>query len=220
MQSRDCWSWGYMTTLFALVAFTVAGAVMTVSPGPDSLLVLRTTVAAGPARAFAAAAGICTGLLAWALAAAFGISAVLAGSTLLYHVLQWAGAAYLFWLGVRLLLNARSSAEVSANCDVAAVRRDQSFSVGLLTNISNPKVGVFYVSLLPQFVPDGVAAGPFMVALAAIHIAEGALWFTLLILATRSLTRWLDRPRVRRRVDRLAGVIMIALGARLALDQR
>jgi threonine/homoserine/homoserine lactone efflux protein len=209
-----------MTTLFALVAFALAGAVMTVSPGPDSLLVLRTAVAAGPARAFAAAAGICTGLLAWALAAAFGISAILAASTLLYQMLKWAGAAYLVWLGVRLLLNARSGAALSANPDGAAVRRDQSFSVGLLTNISNPKVGVFYVSLLPQFVPDDVAAGPFMVALAAIHIAEGALWFTLLILATRSFTRWLARAAVRRRVDRLAGVIMIALGARLALDQR
>jgi RhtB (resistance to homoserine/threonine) family protein len=208
-----------MTTLFALVAFALAGAVMTVSPGPDSLLVLRTAVAAGPARAFAAAAGICTGLLAWALAAAFGISAILAASTLLYQLLKWAGAAYLVWLGVRLLLNARTSAEDSASADVA-VWREQSFSVGLLTNISNPKVGVFYVSLLPQFVPDGVAAGPFMVALAAIHIAEGALWFTLLILATRSFSRWLDRPAVRRRVDRLAGIVMIALGARLALDQR
>ena len=209
-----------MTSLVALIAFTVAGAVMTVSPGPDSLLVLRTAVVAGPAKAFAAAAGICTGLFAWALAAAFGISAILARSMLLYHLLQWAGAAYLCWLGVRILLSSKNSAAVSTNPDVAGSRRDQWFSVGLLTNISNPKVGVFYVSLLPQFVPDNVSAGPFMVALATIHIVEGALWFTLLILATRSLTRWLARPRVRRRVDQLAGIIMIGLGTRLVLDQR
>ena len=207
-----------MNTLIALVAFALAGAVMTVSPGPDSLLVLRTAVVAGPAKAFAAAAGICTGLLAWALAAAFGISAVLAGSMLLYQFLKWAGAAYLVWLGVRLLMSSGNSAEIASN--VAAPRRENGFSMGLLTNIANPKVGVFYVSLLPQFVPDNVSAGPFMVALAAIHIVEGAVWFTLLILATRSLARCLNRPRIRRTVDQLTGVIMIGLGMRLALDQR
>jgi len=206
--------------MLALIAFAVAGAVMTVSPGPDSLVVLRTAVVAGPMKAFAAAAGICTGLLAWALAAAFGISAVLAGSSLLYHFLKWAGAVYLCWLGVRLLLTSRKIAEVSASPDVAGFRRGQWFYAGLLTNISNPKVGVFYVSLLPQFVPAGVHAGPFMVGLAAIHIAEGALWFALLILATRPLAYWLGQPRVRRRVDQLTGVILIGLGMRLTLDQR
>jgi threonine/homoserine/homoserine lactone efflux protein len=206
--------------MFALIAFAVAGAVMTVSPGPDSLLVLRTAVVAGTANAVAAAAGICTGLLAWALAAALGVSAILAGSTLLYQLLKWAGAAYLCWLGVRLLLTSRENPEVSASPAVAGSRRDQWFSVGLLTNISNPKVGAFYVSLLPQFVPDNVSAGPFMAALAAIHIVEGALWFALLILATRSLGRWLALPHVRRRVDQLTGVILITLGMRLTLDQR
>jgi threonine/homoserine/homoserine lactone efflux protein len=159
-------------------------------------------------------------VLAWALAAAFGISAILAGSTLLYHFLQWAGAAYLCWLGVRLLLTSRKSQRPSASPDIAGSRPDQWFSIGLLTNISNPKVGVFYVSLLPQFVPDGVSAGPFMAALAAIHIAEGAVWFALLILATRPLGRWLARPHVQRKVDRLTGVILIGLGMRLTLDRR
>jgi threonine/homoserine/homoserine lactone efflux protein len=209
-----------MTILVALVAFAVAGAVITISPGPDSLLVLRTAVVVGPTRAFAAAAGVCTGLLAWALAAALGISAIIAGSTLLYHFLQWAGAAYLCWLGVRLLLTSRKSQRPSASPDIAGSRPDQWFSIGLLTNISNPKVGVFYVSLLPQFVPDGVSAGPFMAALAAIHIAEGAVWFALLILATRPLGRWLARPHVQRKVDRLTGVILIGLGMRLTLDRR
>lgn len=208
-----------MSILATLIAFTVVGAVITISPGPDSLLVLRTAVVAGPAKALAAAAGICTGLLAWALAAAFGISAILAGSTLLYDFLKWAGAAYLCWLGVRLLLTSRTSQRAFASPDIADSRRDKWFSIGLLTNISNPKVGMFYVSLLPQFVPDGVSAGPFMAVLAAIHIAEGAVWFALLIVATRPLARWLARPHVLRKVDRLTGVILIGLGMRLTLDQ-
>jgi threonine/homoserine/homoserine lactone efflux protein len=203
----------------ALIAFTVVGAAITVSPGPDSLLVLRTAVIAGPRKAFAAAAGVCTGLLAWALSAAFGISAVLAESALLYDFLKWAGAAYLCRLGVRLVLRSKHQS-ISTIPDSVDVRRDQSFSIGLLTNISNPKVGVFYVSLLPQFVPDGVSAGLFMAGLATIHIAEGALWFAVLILATRPLSRWLARPNILRILDRLTGVILIGLGVHLAFDRR
>jgi threonine/homoserine/homoserine lactone efflux protein len=209
-----------MSILAALITFAVVGAAITISPGPDSLLVLRTAVVAGPQKAFAAAAGICTGLLGWALSAAFGISVILAESKLLYDLLKWAGAAYLCWLGIRLLLTSRTSQQVSARPDSAGFRWDQSFSIGLLTNISNPKVGMFYVSLLPQFVPDGVSAGPFMAGLAAIHIAEGAVWFALLILATRPLARWLARPHVLQKLDRLTGVILIGLGIRLTLDQR
>jgi threonine/homoserine/homoserine lactone efflux protein len=206
-------------SIAALITFAVVGAAITVSPGPDSLLVLRTAVVVGPRKALAAAAGICTGLLAWALAAAFGISAVLAESAQLYDILKSAGASYLCWLGVRLLLHSKRQS-VSASPDIADLRGNQSFSIGLLTNISNPKVGVFYVSLLPQFVPEGVYTGPFMAALAAIHIAEGALWFALLILATRPLTRWFARPHVQRILDRLTGLILIGLGIRLTLDQR
>jgi threonine/homoserine/homoserine lactone efflux protein len=182
-------------------------------------LVLRTAVVAGPREALAAAVGICTGLLAWALAVAFGISAVLAESALLYDFLKWAGAAYLCWLGVRLLLRSKRQS-VSASCDIADFRGNQSFSIGLLTNISNPKVGVFYVSLLPQFGPEGVSTSPFMAGLAAIHIAEGSLWFALLILATRPVTHWLARPHVQRILDRLTGLILGGLGIRLTLDQR
>jgi threonine/homoserine/homoserine lactone efflux protein len=210
-----------MTTAMAdVTTFALAGAVMTVLPGPDSLLILRTAAIGGTAKALAVAAGICAGLFAWALAAALGISAILAGSRLLYELLKWAGAAYLCWLGLRLLFNSRNRAEVAANREVASGGWNQWFGAGLLTNLSNPKVGVFYVSLLPQFVPDNVAAGPFMAVLAAIHIAEGALWFTLLILAMRPLAGWLALAHVRRRADQLTGVVMIGLGARLAFSQR
>jgi threonine/homoserine/homoserine lactone efflux protein len=208
-----------MSTLTPLIAFVVVGAAITVSPGPDSLLVLRTAVVAGPRKALAAAAGVCTGLFAWALSAALGISAVLAESALLFDFIKWTGAAYLCWLGIRLLQSSRRQS-VSADPDIVDVRRDQSFAIELLTNISNPKVGVFYVSLLPQFVPDGVSAGPFMAGLAVIHIAEGALWFAFLVLATRPLARWLARPHVLQILDRVTGVIMIGLGARLTFDRR
>src|SRR3954454_22922575 len=202
----------------ALLSFTATGALITISPGPDSLLVLRMSVAAGPKSAAIAAAGICAGLSAWALAAAFGVSAILAASTPLYQLLKAAGAAYLCWLGVRII---RQSTKERCEESLEFPSRTplRWFSAGLFTNLLNPKVGALYISLLPQFVPEGVAAGPFMLALAIIHILEGAIWFFVLIVATLPLSRWLIHPPVRRAIDRFTGVILIGLGVRLSIDR-
>ena len=94
------------------------------------------------------------------------------------------------------------------------------FSVGLLTNLLNPKVGALYISLLPQFVPEGSTAVLFTLVLASIHVLEGAIWFLVLIVATLPLSRWLSRPPIRRAIDRCTGVILIGLGVRLAIDRR
>ncbi len=90
---------------------------------------------------------------------------------------------------------------------------------GLFTNLLNPKVGVFYVAFLPQFTPAGVPAGPFIAALVAIHIVEGALWFAALIAATQPLGRWLRRPAVARGMNRATGAVFIGFGAKLALSR-
>jgi threonine/homoserine/homoserine lactone efflux protein len=204
----------------ALFSFTLTGALITISPGPDSLLVLRTSIAAGPRSAAMAAAGICVGLLAWALAAAFGVSAILAASTTIYGILKVVGAAYLCWLGVRMIQKSINKERPEDNPETLSETPLRWFSVGMFTNLSNPKVGALYVSLLPQFVPEGVAAGPFTLALAIIHILEGAIWFFVLIVATHPLSRWLARPSIRRAIDRCTGVILIGLGVRLAIDRR
>jgi threonine/homoserine/homoserine lactone efflux protein len=198
----------------------VTGALITISPGPDSLLVLRTSVAAGPKSAAMAAAGICAGLSAWALAAAFGVSAILAASTLLYQLLKVAGAAYLCWLGVRIIQQSMNKQRLEESPEFLSKTPLRWFSVGLFTNLLNPKVGGLYISLLPQFVPEGAPAGPFTLALAIIHILEGAIWFFVLIVATLPLSRWLVRPPIRRAIDRSTGVILIGLGVRLAIDRR
>jgi threonine/homoserine/homoserine lactone efflux protein len=209
-----------MSTWIALLSFTATGALITISPGPDSLLVLRTSVAAGPRSAAMAAAGICAGLSAWALAAAFGVSAILAASTPLYQLLKAAGAAYLCWLGVRIIRQSMNKEPREESLEFPSRTPLRWFSVGLFTNLLNPKVGALYISLLPQFVPEGAAAGPFTLALAIIHILEGAIWFFVLIVATLPLSRWLVHPPVRHAIDRSTGVILIGLGVRLAIDRR
>ncbi len=147
---------------------------------------------------------------------ALGLGALLAASQAAYTVLKWAGAAYLAWLGVGLILRPRSTFELAA----AGPRRGGWWLRGLLTNLLNPKVGVFYVSFLPQFVPAHVAAAPFIFLLAAIHAAMGVGWLGVLIAGMAPLKRWLQRAAVVRWLDRATGAVFLGFGARLALERR
>ncbi|HTX51380.1 MAG TPA: LysE family translocator [Caulobacteraceae bacterium] len=205
-----------MSLSTALLAYAAAAALLTITPGLDTAMVLRTAAVEGRRQAALAALGIGAGCLAWGLAVALGLGMLLVASRTAYAVLRWAGAAYLAWLGLRLILAPRSRFDQG----VPAMRRGGWWARGLLTNLLNPKVGVFYVSFLPQFVPAGVPAAPFIVLLAAIHVAMGLAWSGGLILATRPLSRWLQRRAVVRWLDRATGAVFIGFGARLAFDRR
>lgn len=202
----------------ALLAYVAAAALLTITPGLDTALVLRTLVVEGPRRAMVAASGIVSGVLAWGVAVALGLGVLLAASRFAYDVLRWAGAAYLAWLGLSLILRPRARLDLAA--PGAAPKAANWWLRGLFTNLLNPKVGVFYVSFLPQFVPAHVAAAPFMVLLAAIHAALGLGWFAILTLVSRPLRRAIERPAVVRWLDRATGVVFLGFGARLALARR
>jgi threonine/homoserine/homoserine lactone efflux protein len=204
----------------ALLTFAIAGAVLTVTPGLDTMLVLRTALLGGRRPAASAAFGICCGLLLWGLLVAVGLGALLTASRLAYAVLRWAGAAYLLWLGLALLLHPRRDGLLTNSQEQAATRPRRWLLQGLLTNLLNPKVGVFYVSFLPQFVPPGVAVAPFVALLAAIHVVEGALWFALLIVATQPITRWIRRPTVATLLSRLTGAVFVSFGLRLVVERQ
>ena len=176
---------------------------------------LRTSAVEGPRRAALAALGVICGCLVWGVAVALGLGVLLAASHLAYVMLKWAGAAYLAWLGLNLLLKPRAAFDLGA----AGPRGGNWWLRGFLTNLLNPKVGVFYVSFLPQFVPAHVAPAPFIVLLALIHGVLGALWFAGLIGATTPLKRWLQQTAVVRWLDRLTGVVFLGFGARLAFDR-
>jgi len=209
-----------MTVVQALLAFSVAGGLLTITPGLDTAIVLRTAAVEGPRRAALAALGVIAGCLVWGAAVALGLGVLLAASSLAFTVLKWAGAAYLVWLGLGLILKPRNRFELAAppgpisSGDFAWMRR------GFLTNLLNPKVGVFYVSFLPQFLPQGVAAGPFIFGLAALHGLMGLVWFAALIAATRPIAGVLQRASVVRGLDRLTGGVFLAFGVRLALERR
>jgi threonine/homoserine/homoserine lactone efflux protein len=209
-----------MTVVQALSAYVVAAGLLTLTPGLDTALILRTAAVEGPKRAAFAALGINIGCLIWGAAVALGLGALLAASTLAFNVLKWVGAAYLVWLGLNLLLKPRESFQLTAPAglmtggDLAWMRR------GFLTNLLNPKVGVFYVSFLPQFLPTGVQAAPFIFLLAVIHVVIGSCWSATLIMATRPIAGVLQRAAVVRWLDRVTGGLFLAFGVRLALERR
>jgi threonine/homoserine/homoserine lactone efflux protein len=206
--------------LAALLSFAAFAAVLTVTPGLDTLVVVRTAAVSGKVAAFAAALGVGLGCLAWAVASGLGLTAVLTASELAYNIVRWAGAGYLFVLGIRALRAAfrRSSAalpEVSVPVRTPAA----AFRVGLLTNLLNPKVGIFYLAALPQFLPKGTAALPASILLGLVHDIEGIIWFALLIFVVGRAAAWLTKAAVQRRLEALTGVVFIGFGVKLALSK-
>jgi threonine/homoserine/homoserine lactone efflux protein len=208
-----------MTPVFvALLAFVVAAGIVVITPGLDTALVLRTAAVGGARPAALAALGIAIGCLGWALLVAAGLGALLTASQTAYTALRWIGAGYLVWVGASMLRRPRGSFDIAAPRELGGARG--AFATGALTNLLNPKVGVFYVSFLPHFVPDGVAVAPFILLLGAIHAALGLVWLAALIAATRPIVRWLRRPRVLRALDRATGGVFVAFGAALLWEGR
>jgi RhtB (resistance to homoserine/threonine) family protein len=207
----------------ALLAFTGAAGLLTIVPGLDTMLVLRTATVEGPRRAMFAGLGICTGCLIWGVLVSLGLGAIFSVSNFAYHLLRIIGAGYLVYLGVRLLRQ-REPAQFEEPDQTAELQQTTGasrwFARGLLTNLLNPKVGVFYVTFLPQFIPAGVNVVGFSVLLALIHDVEGILWFAALTLATQPLVRWLRRPKILTLLNRLTGGIFILFGVRLALERK
>jgi threonine/homoserine/homoserine lactone efflux protein len=206
-----------MTTAQALLAFLVAATLLTLAPGPDSALILRSAAVRGARDAWAAAAGISVGCLMWGAAVSAGLGALLAASPQAFTALKWAGAAYLVWLGLGLLLKPRQSPAVASA--VSGATSGEAFRQGLFTNALNPKIGVFYVTFLPQFIPAGASVAAFSFVLAAIHVALSLVWFAVLIVATAKVSRALSRPATIAALDRLTGAVFVGFGVKLALTR-
>jgi threonine/homoserine/homoserine lactone efflux protein len=212
-----------MTVGQALLSFSLAAGLFTITPGLDTALVLRTAAVEGGKQAFLAGVGICVGCLLWGAAASFGLGALVAVSGLAYNVLRIVGAIYLSYLGIKLFIRAfaRSSSHNTAEPLLQKQEGDGSLWLrrGLLTNLLNPKVGIFYLSFLPQFIPAGVQVWSFSILLALIHAAEGLLWFLLLTNATKFFSSWLKWRRVIMAFDSAIGAIFIGFGLKLAFDK-
>lgn len=205
-----------MSVTDALMAFTFAAALLTLTPGLDTALILRTATVEGTQKAIQAQLGINAGCLAWAAAVAFGLGALIAVSELAYNLLKWCGAGYLAWLGVQMLLKPRQQMG-----DVTLSSGSQNaFLRGFFGNLLNPKVGIFYVSFLPQFIPTGHSPVLWTFGLVLIHVVLGTLWAALLIGSTRKLSGILKQEGVVKWLDRTTGAVFLLFAAKLALSRR
>ena len=218
------------------VAFAGVALLLTLSPGPDMALMLRNVLRGGGRVVFATTLGTCLGLLFWAAASSLGIAALMASSAELFTLLRLVGAAYLVWLGAGALRTAwegdrafRAEAEAVAPAAAAGsgpgaaplrapLTRTAAFRNALVANLFNPKIGVFYATLLPQFIPPGFPALGASLILASIHAAEGIVWLSLYGYLLARFGDHLLRGRGRRILESVSGTVLLALGARVALE--
>ncbi|MER6360915.1 LysE family translocator [Kitasatospora sp. NPDC001527] len=219
-----------MTT--ALWSFALVVGLLTLTPGLDTALILRTSALGHRRQAWGVVLGIQTGTLLWGTLTSAGVTVLLTASKVGYEVLRWAGAAYLVWMGIGML-RARAGAAGGDGTAAGDGREQESgpdeekapvgglasgWRRGLLTNLLNPKVGVFYVAMLPQFIPASAPHFAAGVALTGVHVLEGLLWSLVLVAFARALRGWLRRPVARRAMDRVTGVVVVGFGVKLAVS--
>jgi threonine/homoserine/homoserine lactone efflux protein len=206
---------GFMTgTLLSFVPFA---ALLVITPGPATAMVVHSAARGGRRYALVAASGNSAGLVAWALASLFGVSALVAASEAAYAALKVVGALVLIALGIQALRRARRG-EAPAEPHVEA-RHRAAFRDGLVTSLSNPKVAVFYIALLPQFVPADAPVLPVTLLLAAIQIALAFSWHLILATLVGRAREAFSRAAVRRRIEAVTGTVLIGLGLRLAAER-
>lgn len=206
----------------AVFAFSLMAAVVVLTPGLDVMLVLRQSLRGERSVALATGAGICLGALLWGIAAAAGLGALFVASQTAYAVVRWAGVVYLAWLAFGYF-RAALRAEPALGDDTAAAKPGsawEGFITGLLTDLLNPKMAVFYLTVLPLFLPAGYPPVLIGSLLAGIHAAEAMLWFVVIIVAAQSVRGFLNSRRGARVVDSCAAVAMLGFSAGLALEHR
>jgi len=207
-----------------VVTFTFIAAALTVSPGPDTMLVMRNVLRGGRRSGVMTTFGICTGLFVHATLSALGVSLILMHSATAFHLVKLAGACYLIWIGlqsvssaVRVVLNGDKTESAGTGPTIST---RQCFLEGFLTNVLNPKVAIFYLAFLPQFIGPTDPVLTKSLLLAGIHYTEGIVWLVTLSILFDRIRRVLLQSAVRRWIDGVCGAVLIGLGVRLAMEQR
>ncbi|ENU23317.1 hypothetical protein F993_02186 [Acinetobacter proteolyticus] len=203
-----------MTTM--LIPYLFAITILTITPGLDTTLIIRTATLEGKAKAFQAALGINLGCIVWGIIVACGLGALLMTSDLAFNALKWMGAVYLTWLGLNLILKPRS--QLAGLNDSTTTQN--WFIKGFWGNLLNPKVGIFYISFLPQFIPQSSSPIIWTMGLVMIHVLIGLIWSIFLIAAMQSISAYLKQPKFIRYMDRITGSIFILFALKLAFGKR
>ncbi|MBZ5486623.1 LysE family translocator [Halomonas aquamarina] len=205
------------------LAFLIAITLLSVTPGVDTLLVIRNTVRGGIRDGVVTSVAICCGLFVHATISALGISLILLQSAWAFHLLKLVGAGYLVWLGVASLMAARRGQPLPVQGVAGmtnAVSLWQPVKEGLLSNVLNPKTIVFYMAFLPQFISPGDPALSKSLWLASVHFVIANIWQIGVVLMIGSAGKWLSSPRFAQVLNAVTGSVLVLFGIRLALEQR
>lgn len=203
-----------------LIPFLLVVAVLTVTPGPDMVLVTRNGIRGGASVAWWTGFGCCTGIAVHATATVAGLAALLAASATAFTVLKLAGAGYLAYLGARMLWESRrGTAGPARETSRPPPDRVAAYRQGLVCNLLNPKIALLFLTLLPQFVSAGEPRLATSAVLAAVFLGIAVLWWRLFSLAVGGIGRLLGTDPVRHILDRVAGVVLIVLGVRVAFER-
>ena len=199
--------------------FVLAGVLLNLTPGQDTFYILGSSIARGRRIGIASALGICSGCIVHTFAAAAGLSAILAASSAAFVAVKLAGAAYLIYLGIRYLRTRDDGLPAAGPVSPDAWK---AFRQGVLTNVLNPKVALFFLAFLPQFIdPESTTKIAAFVALGLTFIASGTAWCLFLAVAAASVRRFfIGHPRAFTRLSQAAGALFVGLGVRLALSER
>lgn len=211
----------------SLWAFLLISIFIIVTPGPDTAVTVRSTLLGGRSAGMATALGIALGQLVWALATSAGLVALLLASEPIFNAIRWAGAAYLIWLGVQTLRSALTSTRSSAGSAAAHLPGDRprlsapaAFRQGLVSDLGNPKMAVFFASVLPQFAPEGQGMLSTLALLGIMFSAMTLAWLTLYAVVIASLGDAFRRSAIKRAIEGLMGAALVGFGVRIAHEQR
>jgi threonine/homoserine/homoserine lactone efflux protein len=206
----------------SFLAFLGVSAVVIMTPGPDTAVTVRNTLLGGRFAGILTALGISTGQAIWAFATSFGVVALLVASEVLFLAVKYAGAAYLIWLGLHALIGAWRGDD-----GVAVARREgprlkpgKAFAQGLMSDLGNPKMAVFFASLLPQFATPGEGLFTALMSLGLIFSLMTFLWLVAYAFVIAKAGEVLRRPAIRRWIESITGTLLVALGLRIAAEQR
>jgi RhtB (resistance to homoserine/threonine) family protein len=202
-----------------LAPFLAISVLLILIPGPDTAVVTKNALLGGRRLGVSAAVGVSTGLVIWTTAAAFGLAALLKASDVALNALKIAGAVYLVWIGVQML-RSRGTVDASAGPPAGRGHTMRAMRQGLLSDLGNPKIAVFFTSFLPQFVHgSGSAFGPLLV-LGGMFAALTLVWLVAYGIVVGHASAFIRRPRVRKSLDRFTGVVLVGFGIRLAFEHR
>jgi threonine/homoserine/homoserine lactone efflux protein len=204
------------------LSFLLVAVVVSLTPGPATATIIRTSARFGRRTALSAIAGNSIGVMMWAVLSALGVSSLILASRIAYDGLKVGGAAVLVTLGVRSLVGSRRASpearpDVDAGTTPGSPSAGAGFRAGVLTGVANPKLAVFFIALFPQFLSRSAPVLPFALLMAVVVVAVDLVWFSVLALAVDRAGSLL-RPRVHAWLERCSGAVMVALGLRLAVE--